>query len=141
MRSTLSSHSADASAFTFRRPNFFSICTNFFDTNVAVYFKCIVKHGGTSHSQQRASNGVSPEIATESFSLLRERAPSAPGVDFKTLRPIIKSSAPPARPSACGGEFFWYNKLFCSFQSLCLVISSLRSNGKVSFDGGGGAQN
>ena len=50
MRSTLSSHSAHASVLTFRRPNLFCICTNFFAKNLAIDLKCIENHGGTTHS-------------------------------------------------------------------------------------------
>ena len=35
---------------------------------------------------------------------------------------------------------FWYDKWFCSFKNLSRVLPSFRSNGKVGFDGGGGAR-
>ena len=35
---------------------------------------------------------------------------------------------------------FWYDKWFCSFKNLSRVLPNLRSNAKVSFDGGGGAR-
>ena len=74
MRSTLSSHSADASVLTFRRPNgLFFFAFALFAKNAAIDLKCIENHGGKLHSQQRAPSGGPSEIVKESFALLRER--------------------------------------------------------------------
>ena len=50
MRSTLSSHPADASVLTFRRPYLFLHLHQFLPKIVAIDFRCVENHGGTTHS-------------------------------------------------------------------------------------------
>ena len=97
---------------------FFCICT--FAKNVTIDFKCIENHGGTTRSKKWTSSQ------------------DCQGIFLELLNCLFLSNTSKTK-RLCRWSFR-YGKWFCSFKNLPRVLPSLRSNGKVSFDGGGRAQ-
>ena len=69
-----------------------------------------------------------------------EKGLSAPGVGFSNFETNYLFFSSISRTKRLRMWSFWYNKWFCSFKNLSRVLPNLRSNAKVSFDGGGGAR-
>ena len=69
-----------------------------------------------------------------------EEGLSAPGVGFSNFETNYLFFNSISRTKRLRMWSFWYDKWFCSFKNLSRVLLNLRSNAKVSFDGGGGAR-
>ena len=69
-----------------------------------------------------------------------EKGLSAPGVGFSNFETNYLFFSSISRTKRLSMWSFWYDKWFCSFKNLSRVLPNLRSNAKVSFDGGGGAR-
>ena len=69
-----------------------------------------------------------------------EKGLSAPGVGFSNFETNYLFFSSISRTKRLRMGSFWYDKWFCSFKNLSRVLPNLRSNAKVSFDGGGGAR-
>ena len=69
-----------------------------------------------------------------------EKGLSAPGVGFSNFETNYLFFSSISRTKRLRMWSFWYDKWFCSFKNLFRVLPNLRSNAKVSFDGGGGAR-
>ena len=76
---------------------------------------------------------------SRNLSLCCEKWLSAPGVGFSNFETNYLFFSSISRTKCLRMWSCWCDKWFCSFKNLSRVLPNLRSNAKVSFDGGGGA--
>ena len=115
---------------------FFCFCTNFCVKNVAIDSKCIENHGGTLHSCKWSSFQDCQGI----FLVVARKDSPRPGVGFSNFETNYLVFSSTSTTKRLRRWSFWYEKWFCLLKNLSRVLPSLRSNGKVRFDGDSGAR-